>query len=163
MFFRMFALAAGCALLVGCGQDRLTALETVRLAVVASADHGGKVLATEMTQEVTTVPPWRGDSDGRGSALLTVNRGQEQVCWHLYVSSITLPAASAHIHKAAPGARGAIVVALTAPDAAGLAAGCVTGLSVELLDEILQQPEAFYVNVHTSDYPSGAVRGQLER
>jgi hypothetical protein len=163
MFFRIFALAAGCALLVGCQQNRFTASETVRLAVVASADHSGTRLATAMTQEVTSVPPWQGDSDGRGSALLTINRVQQQVCWQLYVSSITLPAASAHIHKAAPRVRGAIVVALSAPDATGLAAGCATGLSVELLDEILRQPDGFYVNVHTSDYPGGAVRGQLER
>jgi hypothetical protein len=27
--------------------------------------------------------------------------------------------------------------------------------------DILTNPAAYYVNVHTSDYPAGAVRGQL--
>jgi hypothetical protein len=30
-----------------------------------------------------------------------------------------------------------------------------------LYDEIASSPSSFYVNVHTSDHPNGAVRGQL--
>jgi hypothetical protein len=33
----------------------------------------------------------------------------------------------------------------------------------DLLREILQSPETFYVNVHPTDYPPGAIRGQLAR
>jgi LPXTG-motif cell wall-anchored protein len=32
---------------------------------------------------------------------------------------------------------------------------------VALMTRIMQSPESFYVNVHTSDFPGGAVRGQL--
>jgi hypothetical protein len=35
--------------------------------------------------------------------------------------------------------------------------------SRELILEILQNPEGFYVNVHNADFPAGAVRGQLSR
>jgi hypothetical protein len=38
--------------------------------------------------------------------------------------------------------------------------GCAT-VSHELMAEILANPSAFYVNVHTTDYRAGAVRGQL--
>ena len=30
-----------------------------------------------------------------------------------------------------------------------------------LRDEIRNNPAGFYVNVHTADYPDGAIRGQL--
>jgi hypothetical protein len=149
------------AALVGCGPDAPTATETVELRVVPGAEHGGRPLTTPMTQEVTTVPPWEGDPDGTGSALITVNLGQREICWQLSVSDITLPATAAHIHRAPPSVRGDIVVFLTAPNATGAAVGCASELNGDLLQDILVSPESYYVNVHTTDFPPGAIRGQL--
>ena len=47
------------------------------------------------------------------------------------------------------------------PDASGESSGCTSVDNKALLKEIVQSPELFYVNVHNSVYPSGAVRGQL--
>jgi len=151
------------AVVIGCGQEQKSPVElpTVRLAVVAGAEHGGRPYTTPMTQEVTATPPWQGDADGTGQALITVNLGQREICWETSASNITLPATASHIHKAAPGIRGAIVVPLSAPGAGGTANGCASGLDPELVKDILTNPAAYYVNVHTSDYPAGAVRGQL--
>jgi hypothetical protein len=60
------------------------------------------------------------------------------------------------------GVPGPIVVALAPPGANGTAAGCVAADREELL-EILHEPEEYYVNVHTTDFPAGAVRGQLSK
>lgn len=133
----------------------------VQLTVIAGADHGGRPLSTDMTQEVTSAPVWAGDPDGIGSALITLNHGQGEVCWELHVSNITLPATASHIHQAAPGVRGPIVLSLSAPDAAGAAAGCASGVDRDLIRDILVNPESYYVNVHTADFPPGAIRGQL--
>lgn len=150
------------AAVIGCsGETPLPTDATVQLAVIAGGDHGGRPFSTAMTQEVTTSPVWAGDPDGSGVATLTINLGQREICWQLSASSIALPATSAHIHQAAPGIRGAIVVALSAPDATGSAAGCVSEVDADLLREILTSPESFYVNVHTTDFPAGAIRGQL--
>jgi hypothetical protein len=159
---RSFAIAVAVAGLTSCAADAPTATEvTVQLAVVAGAEHGGRPFSTTMTQEVTAQPVWAGDPDGAGVALLTVNLGQREICWDLSVSAILLPATAAHIHKAAPGVRGGIVLALSPPDGTGTALGCASGLGYELLREILKNPDVFYVNVHTADFPAGAVRGQL--
>lgn len=149
-----------CAAIGACGSDALTDVGQVQLAVVADASHGGAPLGTEMTQEVTTTPVFSGDPDGHGVANLTVNVGQGEVCWELSVGNITLPATASHIHRAPTGVRGGIVVALSAPGADGTSSGCTT-VARELALEILQTPADFYVNVHTTDYPPGAIRGQL--
>ena len=151
------------AALAGCRQEMETPVElpTVRLAVVAGAAHGGAPFSTPMTQEVTTTPPWAGDADGSGQALITVNYGQREVCWETSVSNILLPATAAHIHKADPSVRGLIVLPLSAPGTSGTASGCASGVDPVLLKDILQNPASYYVNVHTTDFPAGAIRGQL--
>lgn len=135
--------------LAACSDTATTETRTVRLAV------------QRMSQEVTHTPVWAGDSDGSGSALFTVTKDQTEVCWELTVSNILLPASSAHIHKAAPGVRGPIVVELSPPGANGTATGCAQNVDLALLTDILAAPEGYYVNVHTTEFPAGAVRGQL--
>ena len=157
------SLAIVPAALTGCGGELPTSSETVRLAIIGGAEHGGKPLATDMTQEVTSTPVWAGDPDGTGSALLTVNHGKGEVCWELAVTDILLPASASHIHEAAPGVRGNIVVSLSAPDVNGQASGCRSEVDKDLLSRILKDPASFYVNVHTSAFPAGAIRGQLAR
>lgn len=103
--------------------------------------------------------PGPGDPDGSGTAMVSFQASSD-VCFTITVSNITLPAAAAHIHAGEAGVAGPVVVPLTAPDANGRAEGCVTG-DQEVVNQINANPAAFYVNVHTSDYPQGAVRGQL--
>ena len=140
-------------------------VQTVRMAVIANAENGGRPFSVHMTQEHTTIntpnPPYFGDPDGHGEAVLTVNHGQQTVCWELSVSGITLPATAAHIHRGATLVRGPIVIGLTAPNASGTASGCSGGWDRSLLREILTSPADFYVNVHTTDFGPGAVRSQL--
>jgi hypothetical protein len=151
------------AVLAGCAQDAPTATHTVQLAVVTGADQGGRPFADTLSQEVTTSPPYAGDPDGTGTALITLNLGQGEICWHTSVSNIALPATASHIHHAVAGVRGSIVVVLSPPDETGEAVGCRSGLDRMLLGDILQHPDSYYVNVHTTEFPSGAIRSQLDR
>ena len=161
---KLMSLAVTLFALAACEQQAAIPTEAavVRLAVVAGADHGGRPYSTPMTQEVTSQPPYQGDADGLGEALITVNLGQREVCWQLTVSNLD-PATAAHIHEAAAGIRGGIVVFLSAPDGTGQASGCRSDQDAEVLQRILTNPAGFYVNVHTTVYPAGAVRGQLDR
>lgn len=151
-------------MLAGCTEDGPTAAEsTVSLAVVTGADHGGRPFAEALTQEVTSTPPYAGDPDGTGTALVTINAGQNQICWHTKVVDIALPATASHIHHAVAGVRGDIVIVLTPPDATGEAVGCRSDVDAALLHDILRHPDAYYVNVHTTQFPAGAIRSQLDR
>ncbi|HET9493281.1 MAG TPA: CHRD domain-containing protein [Chloroflexia bacterium] len=125
----------------------------------ALADDGGRPFFTEMdgAQEA----PGPGDPDGTGTASFTLNPGQGEVCFELAVEDIVLPASGAHIHAAPVGTPGPVVVPLTPPDSTGTSSGCRTGVDRDLIVDIIQNPENYYVNVHNSVYPGGAVRGQL--
>ena len=48
------------------------------------------------------------------------------------------------------------------PPTSGSSEGCRTVDGV-LAKNILQHPEAYYVNVHTTVFPGGEIRGQLEK
>ena len=122
---------------------------------IAGSNHGGRPLTADLTG-AAEVPP--ADPDGTGSALITVNIGQREVCWDLSVSDIE-PATAAHIHEAPAGVNGDIVVFLS-PPTDGSSSGC-TGVDRALAKDILKNPEEYYVNVHNAEFPGGAVRGQL--
>ena len=104
------------------------------------------------------VPP--ADANGRGTAAFRFDSATTEVCFTLATRGIALPAVAAHIHRGAAGANGPVIVALTSPDANGTSRGCVQS-TPELVAEILGNPAGFYANVHTPQFPGGAVRGQL--
>ena len=102
--------------------------------------------------------PGPGDPDGTGHATVWINDDQNRVCFNLNVSNIA-PATLSHIHRGAAGVSGPVVVDFIAPTS-GTSSGCASATDA-LIDEILGNPAGFYVNVHNSPFPAGAVRGQL--
>ena len=133
-------------------------IAALALTVAALADNGGRPFATSLTGAAEVPGP--GDPDGSGTASLTLNIGQGEVCFDLTASNIALPAIAAHIHVGNASTAGPVVVGLTPPDATGSSSGCVSA-DPALLKNIVQNPEQYYVNVHTTEFPAGAVRGQL--
>ena len=125
-------------------------------AAPATAADGGRPLSATLIGSVE-VPP--GDPTGSGTAEFTVNIGQARICYSLSVQGLNAPVIAAHIHVAPAGKAGPIVVPLSAP-ITGASSGCAD-VDRGLAKNILQNPEAYYVNVHTTAFPTGAVRGQL--
>ena len=103
-----------------------------------------------------------GDPNGTGSATILVDSDRGMLCFAITVQNLATPAA-AHIHKNVAGRNGDIVVGLTAPTsgAPGASSGCISGVNKNVLTQIKNTPGGFYVNVHTSEFPAGAIRGQL--
>lgn len=133
------------------------------LALPGVVSAGGRPFSTTLTGEAEVTPagvPNQGDLDGEGTAHLTLNQGQGEICYELTVSGIA-PAGAAHIHVGASTTTGPIVVHFVAPTS-GSSSGCVS-VDPELIKAIRQNPENYYVNVHNAEFPGGALRGQLSK
>jgi hypothetical protein len=134
--------------------------------LLAPAVPAGAAVRLETALSGANEVPGPGDSDGSGAATVKVSVKAGRVCYAISVRDITLPAVGAHIHRGRAGVAGPVKVTLNNPTqiastGIGLSFGCERDLSRTLLRRIRQNPAAFYVNVHTTDYPDGAVRGQL--
>lgn len=100
--------------------------------------------------------PDPGDGNGRGQFSWSLDG--RQLCYLLSAKKIGT-AAAAHIHRGARGVAGPVRVELQAP-VPRASADCVT-LGGRLAKALRNHPARFYVNVHTSAFPGGAVRAQL--
>jgi hypothetical protein len=123
---------------------------------VLTPKSGGRAFQIALAGEAESPT---GDPVATGGSTVRLRAGQAQVCFQIAVDNLP-PAVAAHIHQGVAGASGNVVVPLTTPDAAGKSSGCVTAVR-KLVGAILAAPASFYVNVHTSEFPAGAVRGQL--
>lgn len=145
----------------------------------AEDSHGGTpFMATLLPQNERPGP---GDPNplAAGVVYLTLNSGQEEICYRMSFSGLSAPVTAAHIHVAPSTAPGPVVVPLPLGSAVGgmstptPIAQCVFAPR-ELIKAIRQNPENYYVNVHTRNVPvppgtaqpgrpAGAIRGQLEK
>lgn len=105
-------------------------------------------------------------SDGSGRFSYTVN-GSE-LCYTLEVRNLTGDPVAAHIHLAPRHSPGPVVVPLsTPPSATSSVSACITAteggaMTPAELAAIVADPRAYYVNVHTPQWPGGEIRGQLK-
>jgi hypothetical protein len=98
------------------------------------------------------------DPAGRGFAVVQVGR-HNRVCYALSAWGLAGTVTGAHIHQAPVGKNGPVKVTLQPPVHGG-SVGCST-VAGALARALRSHPADFYVNVHTSAFPDGAVRGQL--
>ena len=133
-------------------------LAAVSFSLASDQYNSGRKLKATLTGAAEVPGP--GDSDGTGTAQLTLNAGKNQVCYELAVSNIGT-ATAAHIHTGAADAAGPVLLMLTPPPN-GSSKDCAT-LEREKIMDILKSPENYYVNVHNAEFPDGAVRGQLTK
>ncbi|RYY96782.1 MAG: CHRD domain-containing protein, partial [Chitinophagaceae bacterium] len=70
---------------------------------------------------------------------------------------------NAHIHVGDPATSGGIVLNFLPTFNNGTATGTVTGVRQSLVDSLLNSNNELYVNVHSSQVPTGLVRAQVNR
>jgi hypothetical protein len=100
-----------------------------------------------------------GDPDGYGTVKLSINLANQQVCYDFSLSLLSTPM-MAHIHRGPPDRIGPSVVTLFTGMGSEDLARCIPWTNTRLA-EIVARPSSFYVNVYTTEFPDGALRGQL--
>jgi hypothetical protein len=150
---RALAIAALAALLLG--------LLVTSVPGVASADSSQDSPSTFVAVLLgRNEVPGPGDPDGFGLAFVRFEG--TQTCFTLQWRNLTAPN-RAHIHQGARGVSGPIVLPFLegqVPSPISAAHGCVTA-DAGLISTIREGSDGFYVNIHTADFPAGAIRGQL--
>lgn len=129
-------------------------------AVLAKAG-GVPAIPLNNEQEVT-------GATGGGSGFFSYEINGNQLCYVLEVRNLTVAPFGAHIHPGPRNVAGPVAVPLATPSGAtSTSSGCITAaeggaMTPAELAAIAADPGAFYVNVHTSTYPGGEIRGQLK-
>jgi len=133
--------------------------------------EGGRKFVKELTgQAELNGGRLTADMDGRGIADVTVNVGQGRVCWDLHGLANLDTLVASHIHQAPANAQGPIKVSFFNFGEPIDLDGCteVPGTATFPFDrarliDISEHPENYYVNIHTTAFQGGAIRGQLRR
>ena len=123
-----------------------------------TANHTGTPLVATLDGKAEVPGP--GDPNGNGEFSGWFDAAKGQVCYTLGVGSLASPT-MAHIHRGDAQTAGPVVVPLANP-VHDIADTCAP-VAPALVSEILANPAGFYVNVHTTQYPKGAIRAQLSK
>lgn len=126
------------------------------VAAPAAPAHAGLAFV-ELTGSQEATP-----NTSTASGTFEVKIKGARLCYTLDVSGLQGPSTGAHVHVAPVGTAGPVVIPL--PIDLGVSSftveNCVEADKL-LLQAIRANPGGYYVNVHSSVYPAGEIRGQL--
>jgi len=103
--------------------------------------------------------PGPGKKGATGSATIEL-RPPRIICYFVDYRNIS-DATAAHVHEGAAGASGPPVITMKHIER-GKIEGC-TPSTHAFMYRLWNFPRKFYVNIHSTAFPDGAVRGQLHR
>ncbi|WP_108666979.1 CHRD domain-containing protein [Euzebya rosea] len=104
--------------------------------------------------------PGPGHPDATGAFTLHDTGVADELCWSISWEGLDSPVTGAHIHAGTSTESGGVVHALNLGPGSR-SAGCDREVDPSVRTAILADPGGHYVNVHTEDFPDGAIRGQL--
>ena len=127
-----------------------------------TASSGGTLFGGEL--RASNEPGGNGAaSPAVGAYTITIDPSNTVLTWDINIGTLQNPIL-AHIHKGVSGVNGMVVVPLVT-SASGFvgnrAHGVLTNLDPALLADIAANPSSYYVNVHSTEAPLGAMRGIL--
>lgn len=103
-------------------------------------------------------------SNALGVALLTFNEETKMLCFSISYTDLGADEIAAHFHApASPGENAGVTIPLSpAPfDLGSPKNGCVGPLTDQQEDDL--EDGLFYINIHSTEFPGGEIRGQVLR
>jgi hypothetical protein len=128
------------------------------------AHEGGMMMSSVQVYTATLTPgeevPPAADSQGKGTAEVTIDTKTNELTWKVSYSGLTGPATMGHIHGPAGKGQNAGVVVPFPGVANAMAAEGKAKLTQAQYGDLAAG--LYYVNIHTAKHPGGEIRGQLE-
>jgi len=134
---------------------------TVALALATSAPAMAQTTLTATLQGSQEVGPTA--SPGTGTATVALNAAETHITVNMTFSGLTGTTTASHIHGPAPrGVNAGVVYALAIP--VGVTSGSIVNQVIAVTPADVQNFKAglWYINVHTSLFAGGEMRGQLD-
>ena len=129
----------------------IVAIFATSLFALLSASVAHAVSFTANLNGAAEVPP--NASANNGITKVKINPATGLIAW---TTTSTIPVGSMtghHIHQANAGANGPVVV--------GFSSYSGTTINASFAAQIIANPANFYVNLHTTPFPGGEIRGQI--
>ena len=98
-------------------------------------------------------------TNAKGTAWAILKNNASEVLYSATIAGLSSNLAASHFHNAAAGANGPVVQAITFTDSSVNATW--NGYTDNILTELLKN--RIYINVHSTNFPGGEIRGQLIR
>ncbi len=139
---------------------RITLIIALAVLSLSTSAAFGQTLGAVLTGSQETPPT---TTPGFGNATVTFDATRANITTTITVANLGAGVSAFHIHKGAAGVAGGVVVNLIGLGGA-FSNGTMTvttPIDSATAQEMLQNPANFYVNVHTTQFGGGAVRGQL--
>jgi CHRD domain len=144
----------------------LVSLAALAMATPAPSQSIPRTFVVQLTATEQVPPCAAANESDRGVALFRIVDVEAGIVEYMVIAT-DLPGTLAgapgiHIHGPAPAGQNAGIVQpldLTGAEVGVIAKGTFT--NPDLVAAALENPELFYVNVHTTTCPSGAIRGQI--
>jgi hypothetical protein len=132
------------------------------LALVPASSRADSVFVGHLDGAQETPP---NPSPGTGLAVVDLNNAMDSISVTLDWQDLLAGATAASIHEGAPGVAGPIVFSLMVGSGAGTTTGSIDPspqtFAITATEVADLQAGLFYVEVDTSLYPAGEIRGQL--
>jgi hypothetical protein len=140
-------------------------VQAARLSQYDPRNQPGATFYASVLSGLNEIPNTNGEKTGdkNGTALALMRIQGDEVSFAFSWSGIGTPTAG-HIHAGAFGVDGGVKIPFFTtklPDGRSSVYGTVKVADRQLLADITAHPQNFYFNLHTADFPGGAVRGQV--
>lgn len=148
-------LLTGVLGLAACGSSSSSSTKSASSSRKPASGVRGHTYHVTLSGSAETPP---GAPNGSGAAVIALH-GSLKACWRFSRLHGFTDATFAHIHRGASGTAGPVVIPLSTSGKLHHK-GCVR-TTAATIKAIEHDPFGYYVNIHSKQYPAGAVRAQL--